>query len=513
MDSNSTTSGVIADQINMFHVVFVLKSSPSLAKEEAFAVYNDHARRLSRALHYCQKEHNYVTEQARRLTALKMKIKSAAAMESDMWARMIEASELAWALQEIYVQTRKGEIASFRLHGMDMSLQLKKRSNEQTESKALSPFSALLLLVPKQELLADLLHTDSLLLASFIRELKPTKNLLKHAAVLGAPIKDILYLAHHLIKWRKARLLRMPLHQRNIYAISPTAPLADLDVHMAEYEVLFPGHLPSLPSMLRVLSGRAIHFGQLYPSRDHRVVYMEILEFLVKQGFVKQVLTYGWLKVPLNYEPPAVGGDEHDKHLDRPRPFSIASLPSPHLRAAAGADDDENISVSSERTALPPSSAATTSAPQSTTTSRPTTATTHRSSSKRLSTATQFTITAFSGNGGDDHHDSSSAAAASSVIILSPSDPSSSETRLISKVKQGLRDSSGGGGSGGGDDDADDDSNERELFELILPHLDGEHCLEEVAAMIGRKRARVEECLAALENQGLLAKVRIMEGE
>jgi hypothetical protein len=498
MDSNSTTSGVVADQINMFHIVFVLKSSPNIAKEETFAMYNDHARRLSRALHYCQKEYNYVTEQARRLTALKLKVKSPVAIESDTWARMIEASELAWALQEIYFQTRKGEIASFRLHGMDMSLQLKKRSNEQTESKTLSPLSALLLLVPKQELLADLLHTDSLLLASFIRELKPTKNLLKHAAALGTPIKDILYLAHHLIKWRKARLLRMPLQQRNIYAISPTAPLSELDVHMAEYEILFPGHLPSLPSMLRVLSGRAIHFGQLYPSRDHRIVYMEILEFLVKQGFVKQVLTYGWLKVPPNYEPSTTsGGDEHEKHPERARPHSIASLLSPHLRAAAGTEDDETISVSSERTALPPS----------TTTSRPTTATTLRSSSnKRLSTATQFTVTAFSGHsgGGGDDHESSAAAASSSVIILSPSDPSSSETRLISKVKQGLV-------SGDGDDD--DDEDERELFELVLPYLDGEHCLEEIAAAIGRKRARVEECLEGLENQGLLAKVRIMEGE
>jgi hypothetical protein len=90
------------------------------------------------------------------------------------------------------------------------------------------------------------------------------------------------------------------------------------------------------------------------------------------------------------------------------------------------------------------------------------------------------------------------------VIILSPSDPSSSETRLISKVKQGLV-------SGDGDDD--DDEDERELFELVLPYLDGEHCLEEIAAAIGRKRARVEECLEGLENQGLLAKVRIMEGE
>jgi predicted transcriptional regulator len=492
MDSTSTTSGVVADQINMFHVVFVLKSSAHLAKDETFAMYNDHARRLSRALHYCQKEYNYVTEQTRRLTALKLKVKSAAATDSDSWARMIETSELAWALQEIYFQTRKGEIASFRLHGMEISLQLKNRfpsdrTNDHADSKELSPFSALLLLVPKQELLAELLHTDSLLLASFIRELKPTKNLLKHAAMLGAPIKDVLYLAHHLIKWRKARLLRMPLHQRNIYAISSTAPLSDLDVHMAEYELRFPGHLPSLPSMLRVLSGKAIHFGQLPPSRDHRIVYMDILAFLVKHGFVKQVLTHGWLRVPLNYEPPS-SGDEHEKQ-DRTRPFPIASLLSPHLRAAP--DDDETISVSSERTALPPTTPA----------SRPSTATTAHRSNQRLSTATQFAIPTIPGPGEERDAHAAAATATASTIILSPSDPSSGETRLISKVKRGLA-------AGGGDAEK-----RGELLELMLPHLDGDHCLEEIAAAIGRKRARVEECLAELEGQGLLARVRIMEGE
>lgn len=494
MDSNSTTSGMVADQITMFHVVFVLRSGNRYNKGEAFAVYNDQARRLSRALQYCQKEHDYVTTESRKLIALRNKAKHTQDAGLGAWARIAEASELAWALQELFCQTVSGKIATFRLHGMQISLQLKTRHHHDLdsakESKYLSPQSALLLLEPKDVVLAELSQTDVSPLATFVRELRPTKNLSKHATNLNIPIAEILHLSHHLIKWRKARLLRMPLHQRNTYVINPHAPMCDLDVHIRQYEKLFPHHLPSLPSMLKILGGgKPIRYGLLPPSRDHRNVYMDILAFLVREGFVRQLLTQGWLKIPYDYEPhphPSPHHVDHHQHHHHhegalfggserpPRPFSAMSLLSPHLRTAA-AEDDEIASVSSDKTALPPGA---------TSISRPSTANINKSL-KRLSTATQITVTQLSAHHGEDshhhplhhhHQHDTIAASPAAAFILSPTDPSSKEMVLMSKVKQSFA-----------------NTDARDLFKAVLPYLDGEHSFEEIAARIGFKRARVEE--------------------
>lgn len=544
MDSGSTASGHLADQLTMFHVVFAVHTTHTSASDEVFAVYNDLARRLSKALQYCQHEYNYVTLETRKLLGVQTKARQVKPANHELWSRMTESSELAWTLQEIYTRTKAGEISSVRLHGMEISLQLKNRSDDDgipsnRDTKWLSPLSGLLLLAPKDTILAELSHMDASPLAAFIRELRPTKSLLKHSNLLGLPMTDVLYMAHHLVKWRKARLLRMPLHRRNTYILSPDAPLHDLPRHIAAYEKTFPSHLPSLPQMLQFLgagagtsgsssSRRPIRFGLLAPSRDHLGIYMEILAFCVQAGFVRQLMTHGWLQVPADLEARMHNqhhnlhhhnhnhqhNSQHNHHhhdsagsekypQPHSRPQSALSLLSPHLRAAAagGIDDDENASVISDRTALPigPGASSTTTSNSS----RPPTATTPTINNKalnRLSTATQITIAPFPGSSVD--HEAGSTAttglsASTPTIILNPGDPSSQETRLIAAVKRTCF----------------RNREARELFERILPELDGEHSFEEIAGRIGAKRAQVEECLAELGEQGLLAKVRIMEGD
>lgn len=450
MESNSTSSGRESEQMAMFHVVFALKSQGSASQYEAKAVYQDVAKRLSMALHYCQKQSNYVGVESRKLTAVKAKSKQQCLSRNELWKQMAETSELAWALKEIYMRISQNQIAGIRLNGMEMSLFINESSQQAKQN--LEPLSALLLLEPKETLLSELSHPEAAPLAHFVREHTPTKNLQKHSTNLGMPINDILYLANHLIRWRKARIIT-PLHQRNTYVVSPSAPLDQLPSLIETYSKAFPT-LPSLPNMIKVLSGRPIKYGVLVPSRDHRMAYMDILGFLVRHGLVVQLKTYGWLRLPKKFV--------NLEHMDpNKRPLSVRSLLSPRLRPVG---DDDSVSVSSDRTAIAVSS-----------TGKSTT-----SSSKRLSSGTQG-----SGQKGKD------TGAEELVVITDPANPSEEEVKMIAAVTSSL-------------------SNEemRENLPALLPHLDGEHAFEEIAAREGLKRARVEEWLNELEGRGWLMSVR-----
>ncbi|CAK4031238.1 Nitrogen permease regulator 3 [Lecanosticta acicola] len=447
MDSTSTSSGREAEQMSMFHVVFALRSYKSGSQNGAKAVYRDVAKKLSKALHYCQKQSNYVGVESRKLLALRAKAKQQNLSRTTLWTQMVETSELTWALKQIHDRISQGEVAGIRLNGMEMSLFI--NPSPRYPQQKLEPLSALLLLEPKEALLSELTHPDAAPLAHFVREHTPTKNLQKHSNNLGIPINDILYLAQHLLKWRKARIIT-PLHQRNTYVVSPDAPLDKLPTLIETYSKTFPT-LPSLPNMIKALSGKPIKYGLLVPSRDHRMTYMDILGFLVRHGLVVQLMTYGWLRVPRYF---ATESNDPAK-----RPLPVRSLLSPRLRPAA---DEDAVSVSSERTAIALSSVG------------------RSTSSKRLSDGTQ-----------NPQQQSEEVAKKDVVTIADPVNPSEEEAKIIAAITASL-------------------ANEemRDNFPLLLPHLDGEHPFEQIAARQGMKTARVEEWLNELDSKGLLMTVR-----
>ncbi|KAF2211557.1 hypothetical protein CERZMDRAFT_98439 [Cercospora zeae-maydis SCOH1-5] len=447
--SDPTTDG----SMSMFHVVFVLRGEGPEAQEEAQAIYHGAAKKLSRALHYCQKQANYVQAESRRILATRTKAKQSQASVTDLWTRIVETSELAWTLQEVFDRISRGEIAGIRLNGMEMSLHVNDPGSGGKESAKLGPLSAILLLDSKENLLVDLSHPDASPLAAFIREHTPTKNLQKHAAYVGVPVEDVLYMASHLLKWRKARIIS-PLHQRNTYVVAPDAPLEDLQRHINAYHKLFPT-LPTLPNMLKVLSGKPIKYGLLIPSRDHRTAYMNILSYLLRHGLVVQLKTFGWLKLPKNLlEQTQAKGETLKRSL-----HARNILLSPKSRAV----DDDVVSVSSERTAI---------AAPSTPLSR---------QSRRFSRETQVSSQA----GGDK---------TTQEVYVSINDPrhlSEEQRKLVDALQSSFR-----------------HHDSRDMLPQLMLHLDGTHAFEEIAAKEDWKRASVEEWLAELDSKAYLTTVR-----
>ncbi|KAK5717941.1 Nitrogen permease regulator 3 [Elasticomyces elasticus] len=330
MDSTSTASGIPTEQMAMFHAVFVVRGNQQTYATE---VHEHIAKPLSRALHHCQKRHDYVSVQSRKMIALKTKAKQNGTDSTVILTQMIEHSELAWALKEVYEKVSMGEVAGIRLNGTEISLHI---PPVEVEVGAMDGYSALLLLEDKDALLRELSHQDANPLAHFIREHTPTKPLGKLATKVNIPLPDLLHLAQHLVKWRKARSIP-PLHSSNAYILHPSAPMDKVAGLIPPYARRF-ATLPTLPQMLKVLSGKPIKYGMLIPSRDHRAPYMEILAFLHRHGFVTRLQTCGWLR----------SRPDAKNRSKRERPISGLSLLSPQLRPV----DDDASSVGSEQTVI-----------------------------------------------------------------------------------------------------------------------------------------------------------------
>ncbi|KAK0333938.1 Nitrogen permease regulator 3 [Friedmanniomyces endolithicus] len=334
MESTSTASGLPAEQMAMFQVVFALRSDQ---QTYAAAIHEHVAKKLSKALHHCQMQHDYVSLESRKILALKSKTKQNQTSPDDLHIQLVEHSELAWALKEVYEKIAVNDVAGIRLNGTQISLHIPQdRPPTTPSSPPLTLHSALLLLEDKEALLNSLSHPEASPLAHFIRSHTPTKPLLKLATNLNIPSNEILYLSHHLIKWRKARAI-LPLHPRNTYVLHHEAPIDKLVELIPIYAARFAA-VPTLPQMIKVLSGKPMVYGLLIPSRDHREPYMEILAFLDRHGFVARLQTFGWLRV----------GSGDEQRGESERAVSGVSLLSPHLRPV----EDDEVSVASERTVV-----------------------------------------------------------------------------------------------------------------------------------------------------------------
>lgn len=451
MNSASTTSGAISEQMTMFHVVFALSGKTGDDTVQAAELYEHVAKKLSKALKYCQKRSNYVSIESRKLLALKQRARAEKTDPATLWTQFLSHSELAWALQEVYNRISAHDIAGVRLDGMEMSLQIPPKHNPG--DLEVTPLSALLLLEDRETLIRALDdHRDASLLSYFIRESTPTKPLAKQATKLGIPEKTLLFLAQHLVKWRKARPI-VPLHPRNIYIVHPQAPLGNLRALGEQFGKRFPA-LPSMETMLAMLGGRPIKYGALIQSRDHRLPYMGILAWLVRHELVAPLRTVGWLKM--------MDGAVADEDLDANQ-TDLRPMPVSRLLGVRSNTSDDGSSVASDQTAFATGvlqSRPGTSAPDNNTKEEP------------------------------DQADSGEDGVG---IIVNPLDPSPAEKAVMRSIEASL-----------------EDAELRDRFSSLVKYFDGEHAFEEIAGREGLKRAKVEDWIGELEKGGWIKSVRCL---
>ncbi|CDO96206.1 unnamed protein product [Kluyveromyces dobzhanskii CBS 2104] len=178
-----------------------------------------------------------------------------------------------------------------------------------------------------------------LLLINLLKQLKPTLRLGQYKLLVKELIdsNDSIYddqfyettlksLCLHLIYWRHARLI-LPISSRNTYIVSPLAPISGFstdEFEHEEYDTLirkyetpvsnnegisliyqnrkifsdkFPS-LPSLPSFLQLISTQKPRpFGHIIPSNEHKSMYLNALAWLMRHGYLTQLLTFVYIRV------------------------------------------------------------------------------------------------------------------------------------------------------------------------------------------------------------------------
>ncbi|CCK72360.1 Npr3p KNAG_0J02810 [Huiozyma naganishii CBS 8797] len=158
---------------------------------------------------------------------------------------------------------------------------------------------------------------NTLILRQLVKQIKPTTPLISYHDIITSTLQlesseityDILRsCAIHLIYWRYARVI-IPLSSKHIYIVSP---LLSLDLCYSGDEKKFREKFSSLPSLayfLSRLSGSTSmenaqnggthprQFGALIPSKEHKGAYLNALSWLVRHGYVCQLLTFALIRI------------------------------------------------------------------------------------------------------------------------------------------------------------------------------------------------------------------------
>ncbi|KAL8957319.1 MAG: hypothetical protein Q9193_005376, partial [Seirophora villosa] len=320
-------SKVSKDVLNMFHVVFVLNPPPLEYQLRVKDMYDHVVRKFSKALKWAQARSNYVLREASLLhkeaplmkRALgKVKLSGRISTSRIAHVNLTQSSSLSFQIPiPTSISVLPGPL-SHQMPGLWLTTATSLPANDEVEttnSQLASQFT-LLLLSDLPVILSEINDASSPLsapLTHYLQVSKSTKSFLQISQSSGIPLRDIQFLASHLIYWRKARAIP-PLHQRDTYIVSPNADMSRLVSATSKFTKAFPA-LPSLPKLLNLLSTPRA-YSALIPSKDHKEAFMNILAWLLRDGWVTQLRTFAWVRVPPYIITAVEGGDAGKKNLE-----------------------------------------------------------------------------------------------------------------------------------------------------------------------------------------------------
>lgn len=560
---SDSTNGPGSDMI-MFNVVFVLNPPALEYGIRVEDMYENVVRKFAKALKYEQAQTNYIYKESRLILSMKDKAKEQRAPIYSLWPTILKNSGLAKAIAITFDAISNNKIAHVNF-GMDFDMSFQVPQAEATptiatpydpqmpglwlttatmledeEDPILSPHSALLLLEDDDTLLKEVESDAKELsgpLAYFIRHLTPTKSLLKLSQMHSMSLKDLQFLARHLIYWRRARAIP-PLRPRDTYIVSPNADLRALSAAIPAFSTRFP-MLPPLPKILHLLSGNPRPYGALIPTKDHRPAYMEILAWLMRGGWVTQLRSFGWVRVSTEVKAAVAAKMAKEemakKHAQRPSTDSNAangeesgdngmadsiilspstyrspdgrtsiasesSLTSPRLSAhrTPSRPPSEAGSTSSGRTAVPVSTVSPLLQSQGATLKKPSPLHLTQSASPTVSEDHSSPSTShvlfWSGELPSSQHSPSPSFSPkdyTASLVLSPQKANALEARWIEHIGESF-----------------EDPELKELWPVMLKYVDGRHALEGIAVREGLKKKRVAKALAGVIAGGWVLVVR-----
>jgi hypothetical protein len=319
--SNSTSQDNTPD-MNMFNVVFVLNPPALEYQQRVKDMYDNVTRKYAKALKYEEARFQYVWKESKRIIDMKQRAKESNGSLTSTWRHIISTSPLAKSIAIMFDAISHDKIAHIHFDAtFNTSFQIPQADSTPYLPTALEPqmpglwlttsnvvladdeapmtqHAALLLLEDTETLIKDLggeAGGNAAAIAFYIRNIVPTKSLLKISKRHNISAHDMEYIASHLVYWRRARLID-PLSPRDTYIVSPNADFSSLSAAVTVYAQRFPT-LPTLPKVLSMLSGTPRPFRTFIPTTEHREAYMDILAWLMRGGWVTQLRTFAWVRV------------------------------------------------------------------------------------------------------------------------------------------------------------------------------------------------------------------------
>ncbi|QPG74579.1 hypothetical protein FOA43_001910 [Brettanomyces nanus] len=330
-DQHTTHQSSLDCPMYMFNLVFVMNPPVDEYNYRIDQMYHYVISRMTLLLRYEQQKTNYVWEESKKILKLREEAMSLGLGVKKQWNYIVEKSSLANVIRQTYEAMRNSDIVNVEINAKFSSFQIPIKTEFNTvppknirvlpgsSLSSISPFNnmmtdpvnypgsqpdsdncmvyfALLLLDDSETIIRDIKAEKDSLIANFIRMIKPTENLMRLSTLSGLDITEVKLFASHLVYWRRAKAT-LPLAPRNIYIVSPLAPMDQMYKDSVLFRVNFP-NLPSLSNFLSLIStnsNRPRPVSTIIPSRDHRDLYMEAVSWLLKYGYLTQLYTFLWL--------------------------------------------------------------------------------------------------------------------------------------------------------------------------------------------------------------------------
>ncbi|KAI9871257.1 MAG: Nitrogen permease regulator 3, partial [Pleopsidium flavum] len=508
-DEKITTTAKRKDSMTMFNVVFVMNPPALEYQLRVREMYDYVVRKFSRALKWEQARSDYIWKESKQILKLKEKAKETETPASILYNQILSQSSLAKAISTLYSSISKSCIAQIHLSPtLSLSVQIPTPTSTSilptptepqmpglwlttatsvpddptTESTNLAHHFALLLLDDEATILKDIeLSAGEMAgpLTHYIRSTTPTKSFVQISTIANIPLQDIQFLASHLIYWRRARAIP-PIHQRDTYIVSPNADMRRLSTAIPLYAATFPT-LPSLPKMLSMLSGTPKPYSALIPSKDHKAAYFDILAWLLGGGWVTQLRTFAWIRVPAEVkaavaaemEREAAAAEDHNSPPQQPTTISSRRRRSSIPSSSDQNDDPGPPDLPSGYLSPPHHSRSSSSFENASISSTPNPADPHSLSfpptKPQLPSPSTFKPS----------------------IILNPHKSLSLESRYITHISSSTTAFL-------------PDQETRDAWPLFVKYFNGQHALEKIAVREGWKRNKVAGVLGKMEGAGVL---------
>ncbi|GAB1311238.1 Nitrogen permease regulator 3 [Madurella fahalii] len=317
--------------MTMFNLVFFLNPRKHEVKSLVDIMFTHIIKKINKAYKYCQQRSDFVWKESKRILALKEKGREDKRKMSSLWEEILSTSSLAASMQDIYEAVSQNKIAALQLdtiegmvthsvqipvpfhlpdlpqdgeegqRGLWLTTANSLMGDEAAETPGfLDKNFALLLMMDEKRVIAELQSDPdetTLAMIEFVRHCKPTLSFYQ----VGQQSSNVLTpaqvrkFAQHFIFWRRAIAIP-PLHARDMYIVSPNCDLRKLPQATAQWARQFPLS-PALPNFLAELSVAPRPYKLHCPSKAHRPVYMAMLAWLMRGGWVTQLCTFAYVIV------------------------------------------------------------------------------------------------------------------------------------------------------------------------------------------------------------------------